>query len=103
MLAIAILTYVVPIEQVLANIADHRAYLAELEARGKLIASGPFVPRTGGALLLHPSDEEELAQLIASDPFSARKIATYDTKVWAPTIGGDALEDLAMRSTLPSA
>ncbi len=94
MLAIAILTYTVPLDEVLASVDAHRAYLATLHARGKLVASGPFVPRTGGALLLRVDDEAELAAIILGDPFSQRKIARYETKVWAPTIGGEALEKI---------
>jgi uncharacterized protein YciI len=99
MLALAILTYAVPIEEVLAHVGDHRSYLADLFARGKLIASGPFVPRTGGALLLRVDDEAELSAIIAADPFSVREIATYDVRVWEPTIGADALAALARTSS----
>jgi len=94
MLAIAILTYVVPMEQVLANVDAHRAYLTDLHAQGKLVASGPFVPRTGGALLLRAADEAELHALVAADPFRERGIATYDVRVWAPGIGADLLTSL---------
>jgi uncharacterized protein YciI len=94
MLAIAILTYAVPLDQVLAHVDEHRAYLGTLQARGKLLASGPFVPRTGGALLLRAEDEGELAEMIANDPFAVKKIATYETRVWAPTFGVEALEKM---------
>ncbi len=94
MLAIVVLTYVVPLEEVLVHVDAHRAYLGTLHAAGKLIASGPFVPRTGGALVLRVDDEAELAAIVLGDPFMQRKIATYDTRVWAPTIGAEALDKI---------
>jgi uncharacterized protein YciI len=94
MLAIAILTYVVPLDQVLAHVEEHRAYLGTLQAQGKLLASGPFEPRTGGALLLRANDEAELTALVAADPFFVKKIATYETRIWAPTIGAEALSKM---------
>jgi uncharacterized protein YciI len=98
MLAIAILTYAVPLDEVLVHIDEHRAYLAKLHAAGKLIASGPFVPRTGGALLLSIENEAELEAVVAADPFFVRHIARYELRPWAPTIGGDAVAGLARRS-----
>ena len=52
MYALVILKYRVPLDVVEAVTDAHRAYLRELKAAGTLVASGPFNPRTGGALLL---------------------------------------------------
>ena len=73
MYAIAILRYRRPLEEVLTVIDAHRAYLAGLKQRGLLLASGPFDPRSGGALLLRVPDEGSAAALDAirdGDPSS---------------------------------
>jgi uncharacterized protein YciI len=95
MLAIVTLTYLVPLEALAAHTPAHRAYLGELHAKGTLIASGPFAPRTGGALLLRVEREEELAAIVAGDPFHMHGVAAHDVRVWSPTFGGEALEALS--------
>ena len=52
MYAIAILRYRKPLEEVLQHLDAHRAYCQGLKQEGLLIASGPFTPRSGGALVL---------------------------------------------------
>ena len=95
--ALAIIRYRRPIEDVVANTDDHRAYLRSLKERGTLIASGPFDPRFGGALLLHLPDEGTAHALDAirdGDPFWQRGIAQYELLQWNPVIGKDALDAL---------
>jgi len=84
--------YEVPLERILQTVDRHRAYLRELHGQGKMICSGPFVPRTGGALLLRISDPAEVQPIIDKDPFFVEKLASYSVQVWDPNIGQDALE-----------
>jgi uncharacterized protein YciI len=58
MYALAIIRYRRPLEVVIAATDEHRAYLRELRSQGILLASGPFDPRTGGALLLRVPDDD---------------------------------------------
>jgi uncharacterized protein YciI len=97
MLAIVSLIYKVPLETVLEHVADHRAYCAELHARGHLLASGPYAPRVGGAFLMRAEGEAEVRALLEGDPFKQRGVADYDVKMWVPAIGADALEALSKR------
>ena len=92
MIAIVTITYKAPLDTVVEHTPDHRAYLAGLHKAGKLLASGPFVPRTGGALLLRVADEAEVKAILEGDPFKQRGVADYDVRVWAPTFGADKLE-----------
>ena len=95
MYAIAIIRYRKPIERVAEATEAHRAYLRELKGRGILIASGPFEPRFGGALLLRVPDEGADAALNAvrdGDPFVQQGVAQYELLGWAPIIGKDALD-----------
>jgi len=94
MFAIVTLLYKVPLDTVLLHVDEHRAYLKSLNDAGKLLASGPFVPRTGGSYLLRAETEAEFGALVDADPFKVRGVADYDYRVWAPTIGADALAKL---------
>ena len=95
MYAIAIIRYRKPIERVVDVTEAHRAYLRELHGRGVLVASGPFEPRFGGALLLRVPDEGSDGALNAirdGDPFVQQGVAQYELLAWAPILGKDALD-----------
>ncbi len=95
MYALAIIRYRRPLDEVLTHIDAHRAYLGELKANGTLLASGPFEPRAGGALLLRVPDEGSAAALDAirdGDPFIQKGVAQYELLPWAPTYGKDDLD-----------
>jgi uncharacterized protein YciI len=92
MYAYVILRYLVPMERIEQTLERHRAYLRDLKARRKLVASGPLVPRSGGALLLRVSDDAELSTLLAGDPFSQEGLVEPIIHRWAPGIGVDDLD-----------
>jgi uncharacterized protein YciI len=97
MYAIAILRYRRPLEEVLTVVDEHRAYLRGLKEKGILLASGPFDPRSGGALLLRVGDtgvNEALDAIRDADPFVLKGMAQYELLPWAPTIGKDDLDRL---------
>ena len=96
MFAIAIIRYRRSIEEVLEVLDDHRAYLRHLYQQGYLIASGPFSPRSGGALLLHIPDQEPtlLDYIRDQDPFTKTQVAQYELLVWQPNIGLEKLQSL---------
>lgn len=97
MYAIAIIRYRKPMEDVVKHTDAHRAYLQGLKQEGLLIASGPFVPRNGGALLLRVPDAEGQATLDSirdNDPFTRFGIAQYELLQWAPGIGAEELDRL---------
>lgn len=97
MYAIAILRYRRPLDEVLTVVDEHRAYLRTLQQQGILLASGPFDPRNGGALLLRVPDGDvngALDRIRDEDPFTKKGMAQYELLPWAPTIGKDALDRL---------
>jgi uncharacterized protein YciI len=97
MYAIAILRYRRPLEQVLALVEKHRAYLRGLKEQGLLLASGPMEPRNGGLLLLRVPDTDvhaALDRIRDDDPFTKAGMAQYELIPWAPTIGQEALDRL---------
>ncbi|MBL0314091.1 MAG: hypothetical protein IPP78_15625 [Holophagaceae bacterium] len=97
MYALAILRYRKPLDEVLTIVDQHRAYLRTLKDQGLLLASGPFDPRSGGALLLRIPDDSVQASLDRirdDDPFTKAGMAQYELMPWAPTIGIEGLEKL---------
>lgn len=97
MYALAILRYRKPLEEVLAVLDQHRAYLGTLKEQGLLLASGPLDPRTGGALLLRVPDgsaQADLDRIRDNDPFTKAGMAQYELMPWRPTIGIEGLDKL---------
>ena len=93
--AIVVLKYRYPMERMQQTVERHRAYQRELLAQGKMIASGPFVPREGGALLLRVEDESEIQPIVEKDPFQVERLVDTTIHRWAPNIGVEGLESLA--------
>lgn len=97
MYAIALLRYRRPLEEVLAVIDPHRAYLRRLEEQGLLLASGPLDPRFGGALLLRVPDDDvqgTLDRIRDDDPSFKAGVVQYELLPWAPVIGKERLDQL---------
>jgi uncharacterized protein YciI len=94
MYAYVVLRYLVPMERIEQTVDRHRAYLRELKAQRKLVASGPLVPRTGGALLLRIADDAELATLLSGDPYAQEGLVEHTVHRWAPNIGVEGLDAL---------
>jgi len=90
---ILILKYKVPIEEVDRVTPAHRAYLEQAYQAGKLLVSGPQVPRTGGLIVARVKTREEVDQVIHDDPFYQEKIADYEViefqaKNFHPSLAG---------------
>lgn len=97
MYALAILRYRYPLEQIAPHLEAHRAYLRGLKASGELLASGPFDPRIGGAMLLRIPDDQPHAALDRirdADPFTKLALVNYELLPWNPVIGQDDLDRL---------
>jgi uncharacterized protein YciI len=97
MYAIALLRYRRPLEEVLAVVDPHLAYLRRLEAQGLLLASGPLDPRFGGALLLRVPDDAlqaTLDRIRDDDPYTKAGVVQYELLPWNPVIGKERLDRL---------
>lgn len=57
-------------EKRLATRDDHRAYLRQLLAEGKLLESGPWTDETGALLIYEAADEAAARALVNADPYS---------------------------------
>lgn len=95
MYAIAIIRYRKSLEEVLAHVDAHRAYLRDLKEKGVLVASGPLEPRYGGALLLRLPDaggDAALLRVRDQDPFTKAGVVQYELLPWLPNIGKEDLD-----------
>ncbi len=97
MYALGIIRYRRPLEEITKVTDEHRAYLRTLKEKGVLLASGPFDPRNGGALLLRVDDADTLTALDAirdNDPFVKHGLVQYELLPWNPVIGKEELDRL---------
>jgi uncharacterized protein YciI len=66
----------------------HRAFLAELQEKGRLLASGPWATGTGALLLFEIDSEEALKAVLEHDPFAdADLISRVRIIEWTPVLG----------------
>lgn len=72
----------------------HRAFLEEHYRAGIFQLSGPRAPRTGGVILARAGGREELAALLARDPFAQAGAAEYEILEFQITKAGKALKFL---------
>jgi uncharacterized protein YciI len=95
MYALILLRYRAPLEDIVAATDAHRSYLRSLHARGILLASGPFDPRTGGAILLRlPEGGPSLEEIRDGDPFHQLGLVEHELLRWVPVLGTEGLDRL---------
>ncbi|MEO5799404.1 MAG: YciI family protein [Gemmatimonadales bacterium] len=96
MYALILIRYRRPLDEINAATDAHRAYLKTLKADGVLLASGPFDPRVGGALLLRVPDGDAsvLDRIRDNDPFYRGGLANYELLPWNPVLGTEGLDRL---------
>jgi uncharacterized protein YciI len=70
----------------------HREYLKSQYASGRLLMSGPFVPRTAGVLWAQADSREEVQAMIDSDPFYKYGVADWDVIEFNPVMHADSLK-----------
>lgn len=96
MYALILIRYRRPLEEIVARTEAHRNYLKTLREAGTLLASGPFDPRSGGALLLRVPDDDPAAldRIRDGDPFFREGLANYELLRWVPVLGVEGLDRL---------
>ncbi|SFF67300.1 Uncharacterized conserved protein YciI, contains a putative active-site phosphohistidine [Actinoplanes philippinensis] len=80
-------TYLKPLDEVDAARADHLAFVDELEKTGYAVTAGRMDPPTGGIILLDVDTEAEAHEVMATDPYVVRGLASYAATGWHPTRG----------------
>jgi uncharacterized protein YciI len=81
---VAISMYLKPLEEVDKVAPAHAAWISKHYAAGRILGSGPRVPRTGGVILAREESLEAFLALLAEDPFQQEGIAHYEIFEFAP-------------------
>ncbi len=83
-----------PPETVKANLADHLAYQAQLEAAGQLVMAGPLSDESGelmegaGQMIYRAASFKEAKSLAANDPMHQSGARSYTLRKWLVNEGG---------------
>jgi uncharacterized protein len=69
-------------------LAEHRAWLSDIDAEDRLLGAGVFADKSGALLVFRADSSEALDRDLNNDPFArAGAIAVIDVREWAPTWG----------------
>jgi uncharacterized protein YciI len=69
------LTYTAPLADIDARMGAHVAFLKKYYAAGNFLVSGRQVPRTGGIIIALADSREQIASIMAEDPFCKHGLA----------------------------
>jgi uncharacterized protein YciI len=89
MLYVVTLKYIRPPEAIAAHLDSHREWLVEHTKSGKIIATGPMDPPTGGIVLASCKDRAELDHILRADSFYVNELVEYDVRAFSPALCGD--------------
>ena len=62
----------------------HRQYLADLQSDGTLVLAGPFTDGSGALFVHEVGTAEEVARILAADPFAPEVFESLETRPWKP-------------------
>jgi uncharacterized protein YciI len=74
---LVLLDYLAPTAEMDRHVDAHRAHLAEQYAAGRLLMSGPQVPRTGGVIVACLPTHAEVEAMMQRDPFVTAGVVRY--------------------------
>jgi uncharacterized protein YciI len=86
-LYVVLTTPVRPMSDLAEFLPQHLKYLIDLEKRGILFASGPFLPDEQvvagtGMTILRASSREEAEAIAREDPFNKSGMRTFEIRMW---------------------
>jgi uncharacterized protein YciI len=87
-------TYTAPLKDVDPWRPAHGEWLNDLISRGVLLVAGRQVPLVGGVYLATDMPTEELANILATDPYVLNSVATHSVTEFTPLLVADGLERL---------
>ncbi|WP_316429697.1 YciI family protein [Klebsiella oxytoca] len=93
-IAVVVLTYVKPLEEVDAQLAAHVEWLKQGYAEGIFLASGRTIPRSGGVILAKGDDMAALQNRLSLDPFQQSGVAKADIIPFEATMTSPSLQAL---------
>lgn len=88
-----LLDYVAPAAEIDCHVEAHRRHLAEQYAAGRLLLSGPQVPREGGVIIACVLAREEAEAMMLRDPFVVAdavryRVIEFVARAAHPALGG---------------
>ncbi|WP_148250680.1 YciI family protein [Raoultella terrigena] len=93
-IAVVVLTYVKPLDDVDALLPAHVEWLKKGYADGLFLASGRKMPRSGGVILARGDDMKTLRATLSQDPFQQSGIARADIIPFEATMAAPSLQNL---------
>ncbi|WP_018608380.1 YciI family protein [Uliginosibacterium gangwonense] len=80
------LNYLRPPEDIQAQLEAHKAWLVRYIQTGNILFAGPLHAKAGGFVLAHASEQAEIQNMIAEDPFHIHKLVSFDVQATEPVI-----------------
>jgi uncharacterized protein YciI len=77
--------YLVPVEEIDANLSPHRAWLQQHYEDGSFLVSGPQEPRVGGAIVAYFESMDAASLALRDDPFVKAAFGDYEIVEFAST------------------
>ncbi len=93
-IAVVVLTYVKPLDEVDAQLAAHVEWLKKGYADGIFLASGRKIPRSGGVILAKGDDMDALRTRLSQDPFQQSGVAKAEIIPFKATMTAPSLQHL---------
>lgn len=88
----ALIEYTSDKEKIAAVRPEHRRYLSELIATGRLAISGPTLDDWGAIIVYEAENQEQAENLLRADPFHAAGVfVRWTWRPWNPIFGNKAL------------
>jgi uncharacterized protein YciI len=87
-----LIRYKVPMEVIEQHTPAHREYLKTQYAQGRMLMSGPLVPRTAGVLWAQAVEKEEIVSMMEGDPFYTNEVAEWEIMEFKPVMFADSLK-----------
>lgn len=86
-LYVVLTTPVKPMSEIMTLLPDHLEYMIDLEKRGVLFASGPFLSGKdhlpgAGMTILRAGALEEAEAIAGEDPLSSSGMRTFEVRTW---------------------
>ncbi len=74
-----------PFEEVNRSFAEHSAWVQRNYESGRFLVSGRREPTIGGIIVARASSEQELREILTTDPYQQRGLAEYEIFAFEPT------------------
>jgi len=80
------LTYIRPVEEIEAQLDQHKGWLARYTKAGTIIFAGPLEGGKAGFILAFAETTATIEAMIAEDPFDVLKLASFDIAECNPAV-----------------